>query len=273
MSLRKNHGAFLEKFNKVTLVESFQEDANPEITFDVIDCVNPLLYWRDTRRLIFQHGSTYVYSTIYLRKYRRDQPIYYAVHQLIHSYLPRLSRLESALVLGCAGCSIPRFLALSAPKCKITGIEYSEKMIEIAKKYFVNDPTIFRNFQLLHADAFTYVHGASEKYQLTYVDLFLADKNHPQIFADDFLRDLDSITAKESITIINLLNLSKDDAVKYLLRLAEMFPAVYLFNEHFHYYCVLIKTENPAALRRFETRAAKSVRLDERFVSPTPRPK
>jgi len=271
MSLRKNIGVVLRKLNKVTLLESFQEDADPEITFDVIDCVNPLLHWRDTRKLIFQHGSTYVYSTIYLRKYRRDQPIYYAVHQLIHSYLPRLSRLESALVLGCAGCSIPRFLALSAPKCKITGIEYSEKMIEIAKKYFVNDPAIFRNFQLLHADAFTYVHDVSAKYQLTYVDLFLADKNHPQIFTDGFLRDLDSITAKESVTIINLLNLSKADAARYLLRLTETFPAVYLYNDRFHYYGVLIKTENPATLKRFEARAAKSVRLEERFISPAPR--
>lgn len=272
MKLRKMLGAFFRKFNQETLVESFQEEANPEITFDVIDYTNPLLHWRDTRRLVFQHGSTYAYSTIYLHKYRRDQPIYYAVHQLTHAYLPRLSLLESALVLGCAGCSIPRFLALSAPNCKITGIEYSEKMIEIAQKYFVDDPSIFRNFQLLHADAFTYVHSTSERYQLVYVDLFLADKNHPQIFADDFLRDLDSITSKESITIINLLSLSKGDATKYLLRFAAVFPAVYLFNERFHYYGVLIKTEDPASLKRFESRAVKTVRMEERFLSPTPYP-
>ena len=179
MRLRKMVGAFLRKFEKKTLVESFRDEANSEITFDVVDVTNLFLRWRDTRRLVFQHGSTYAYSSIYLHKYRHDQPIYYAVHQLTHSYLPRLSRLKSALVLGCAGCSIPRFLALSAPKCKITGIEYSEKMIEIARKYFVNDPTIFHNFQLIHADAFSYIHGLSEKYHLLYVDLFLADKKSP----------------------------------------------------------------------------------------------
>lgn len=268
MRLRKMLGAFLRKFEKKTLVESFHDEMNPEIMFDVIDETNPLLPWRDIRRIIFQNGSSYVYSTIYLHKYRHDQPIYYAVHQLTHSYLPKLSRLESALVLGCAGCSIPRFLALSAPKCKITGIEYSEKMIEIARKYFVNDPTIFRNFQLLHADAFSYIHGLSEKYHLLYVDLFLADKNHPQIFADDFLRDLDSVTAEESITIINLLNLSKSDATRYILRFVELFPAAYVFNERFHYYGVLIKTANPATLKRFEARAVKNLRMEERFISP-----
>ena len=35
----------------------------PEIIFDVIDYTNPLLHWRDTRRLVFQHGSTYAYSS------------------------------------------------------------------------------------------------------------------------------------------------------------------------------------------------------------------
>ena len=70
-----------------------------------------------------------------------------------------------------------------------------------------------------------------------------------------------------------LVNLSKDDATKYLLRFVEMFPAAYVFNERFHYYGVLIKTAKPSLLRHFEKKSVKSLRMEERFVSPTLNPR
>ncbi|MBR6477889.1 MAG: hypothetical protein IKS85_05515 [Lachnospiraceae bacterium] len=254
------------KHAKVTLVEEFHDEIDPSITFSVVDRTSLVLHQFDTRRLEFQNGSTYAYSTIYLDKSRRIQPIYESVQYLADAFFPSFDGLERALVLGCAGCSIPRFLALSSANCQITGIEYSEKMVEIARKHFINDP-LFENFDLRHEDAFTFVKKTKEKYNYLYVDLFTSEKNHPRMLSDDFLRDIDLISAKESIAIFNLLSLNREESNKFALRHLHHFTAAYLFDETFHYYVAFVNTADPAKRKAFEERASKSVRILERYVS------
>lgn len=253
------------KHEKAILVEEFHDDNDPNVTFCVVDRIAPVLHKYDTRRLEFQRGANYAYSTIYLDKNMRIQPIYESVQYMADAFFPDFHGLEKALVLGCAGCSIPRFLALSSPSCKITGIEYSSKMVEIAKKHFIDDP-LFENFDLRLEDAFTFVKHTSEKYNYVYVDLFMAEKNHPRMLSDDFLRDIDSISAKESIVIFNLLNLSREESVRFAMRRLPHFRAAYVFDETFHYYVAFVNTENPKRLKAFEERANKQVRILERFV-------
>ena len=254
-----------QKFARTTLVETFQDHLDNSITFRVVDRKMPLLSLYDTRRMEFcSNDLNYLYSMIYLNKKKRIQPIYESVQYMAECFFPKLSGLDGALILGCAGCSIPRFFALSSPKCKITGIEFSETMVEIAKKHFVNDAA-FENFSLIQGDAFSYVQNVSEMYNFVYVDLFLAEKNHPKTLSSDFLNNLNTVTAKESIVIFNLLNLSKDDCIKFALRFLNLFGASYVFDEQYHYYVAFVKTENPKGLRAFESRAAKYVRIDERY--------
>ena len=255
------------KLQKATLVESFQDDLDSSVTFEVVDRKTPFLPLFDVRRLEFQRGSSYSYSAIYLNKHLRLQPIYFAVQRLTESFFPKLSSLGSALVLGCAGCSIPRFLALSSKDCKITGVEYSETMIKIAKKYFIDDP-IYHNFLLLHDDAFSYVHKTTEQFQLIYVDLFLADNNCPQITSMDFVNAISSLMTGDSIAIFNSLCLSKEDCMKFASRYASSFTATYVFDHQFHYYVVFAKTSSLSTLKAFEKRAMNFVRLDERFIAP-----
>lgn len=259
--LIEHHG----KHAKATLVEEFHDENDPDITFRIVDRVGQILHQYDTRRLEFQSGSTYAYSTIYLDKSRRIQPIYESVQYMADAFFPGFDGLERALVLGCAGCSIPRFLALSKADCMVTGVEYSEKMVEIARKYFIHDLTA-GNFELRQDDAFTFVKKTTEKYNYIYVDLFMAEKNHPRMLSDDFLRDIDLITAKESIAIFNLLSLSKEDSNKFALRHLHHFTAAYVFDETFHYYVAFVNTADPAKLKAFEERAYKSVRIIERYV-------
>ena len=254
------------KHAKTILVEEFHDDNDGEIAFRVVDRVAPVLHQFDTRRLEFQSGSTYAYSTIYLDKNRHMQPIYESVQFMADAFFPNLTGLDRALVLGCAGCSIPRFLALSKPDCQITGIEYSEKMVEIARKYFINDPA-FDHFELRQEDAFSFVKKTAEKYNYLYVDLFMAEKNHPRMLSDDFLKDIDYVAAKESISIFNLLSLSREESNKFAMRHLHRFTASYVFDETFHYYVAFVNTENPAKLRAFEERANKKVRVLERYVS------
>lgn len=254
-----------KKHEKAILVEEFHDDNDPDVTFCVVDRVAPVLHQYDTRRLEFQTGATYAYSTIYLDKSRRIQPIYESVQYMADAFFPNFDGLEKALVLGCAGCSIPRFLALSSETCRITGIEYSEKMVEIARKYFWGNPP-FENFDLRQEDAFTFVKHTSEKYNFLYVDLFMAEKNHPRMLSDDFLRDIDIITAKESIAIFNLLSLSKEESIRFAMRQLTHFRAAYVFDETFHYYVAFVNTEDQKKLRDFDERANKQVRIVERYV-------
>lgn len=255
------------KAQKASLVESFQDDLDPSVTFEVVDRKTPFLPLFDVRRLEFQRGSSYSYSAIYLNKHIRLQPIYFAVQRLTESFFPKLSSLESALVLGCAGCSIPRFLALSSKKCKITGVEYSETMIKIAKKYFIDDP-LYQNFLLLHDDAFSFVHKATDSFQLIYVDLFLAENNCPQIMSMEFVNAIGSLMTEESIVIFNSLCLSKEECVKFASRYVSSFTATYVFDHQFHYYVVFVKASSASNLKAFEKRAMNFVRLDERFIAP-----
>ena len=182
-------------------------------------------------------------------------------------FFPKLSALESALVLGCAGCSIPRFLALSSKDCKITGVEYSETMIKIAKKYFINDP-IYKNFLLLQDDAFSYVYKASDQFQLIYVDLFVAENNCPQITSTEFVNAIGSLMTEESIAIFNALCLGKEECMKFASRYASFFSAAYVFDHQFHYYVVFVKASSASKLKSFEKRAMSFIRLDERFIAP-----
>ena len=94
----------------------------------------------------------------------------------------------------------------------------------------------------------------------------MAEKNHPRMLSDDFLRDIDSISAKESIVIFNLLNLSREESVRFAMRRLPHFRAAYVFDETFHYYVAFVNTENPKRLKAFEERAHKQVRILERFV-------
>ena len=255
-----------KKHEKAILVEEFHEDNDQGVTFCVVDRVAPILHKYDTRRLEFQSGANYAYSTIYLDKNMRIQPIYESFQFMADAFFPDDNGLTRALVLGCAGCSIPRFLALSHQNCKITGVEYSEKMVEIARKHFIDDP-LFDNFDLRLEDAFSFVKRTSEKYNFVYVDLFMAEKNHPHALSDDFLRDIDLITSKESIVIFNLLNLSREECVRFAMRQLSHFRAGYVFDETFHYYVAFVNTEDPKKLKAFEERANKRVRILERFVS------
>ncbi len=248
-----------------TLVEEFQDPVCAEVVYRVVDRKLPILRSLDTRRLEFTSGTKYAYSTIYLDKHRADQPIYLIVQDLTNSFFRRKSRMRSALVLGCAGCSIPRFLVMTYKRVQVTGVEYSEKMIEIAQKYFLNKP-MEKRFTLLHDDAFAFVHKTTDQYDFIHVDVFVAEKNHPQTFTDDFMKALSNIMSENSIAILNCLNLTKNDCNNFALRFWDEFTAAYVVDERFHYYVVFVKASDPATLKGFETRVAKYARIDERYV-------
>ena len=267
MSLKKWLRKSVHKFQKITKLETFQDEADEALHFLITDRKNPLLPWRDVRMITFERENhSYVYSTVYLNKLRKIQPIYVPVQIAFDSFSKACGEMSSALILGCAGCSIPRYFALRHKNAKVTGIEYSERMIQIARKYFIADP-FFQNFDLLCADAFSYVHQDGNTYQAIYVDVFLAEQPHPQVYSEEFLADLYRITAGESISILNLLNISQEKAGEFIRTLPKPFPAAYVYGKNGRLFIALIKTKDPSSLACFEKRLTKKLEIYDKYFS------
>lgn len=129
-----------------------------------------------------------------------------------------------ALVLGCAGCALPRFLFEEYESCAIRGVELSDKMIEIAKKYFLHG--IDDRFQLIHGDAFDDVSSyQGVRYDLIIVDLFHGKEISMRIFTEDFLSNLKRICSDNGLVIFNLSTfLSEEELDQYKTTLRNFFP-------------------------------------------------
>lgn len=164
---------------------------------------------------------------------RRFSSVIYLNSKKGHPYLPPVQAMikawaswheyHHALVLGCAGCAIPRFLFDEYESCAITGVEHSDKMIEIARKFFLHG--IDDRFQLVHGDAFDYVSSyQGVGYDLIIVDLFHGKELAMRIFTDDFLGNLKRICSDNGLVIFNLSSdLSQEELDHYKTPLKNNF--------------------------------------------------
>ena len=267
MSVKKLLKKAINKFQKITKLETFQDEEDESLSFQIIEKKNPLLPWRNCRMITFvRDNRPYVYSSVFLSKLRKLQPICPYAQTAFDSFSKKRGHVESALVLGCAGCSIPRYFALRHKNAKITGIEYSGLMIQIAQKYFISDP-LFHNFDLIRDDAFAYVRKEDKSYQAIFVDVFVAEQIHPQVFSEEFLTDLFRISAEESITVFNFLNVSMEKTSKFIRTLPKPFPAAYAYGKNGRIFVALIKTKDPSTLVSFEKRLTKKLEIYDKYFS------
>ncbi|MBR4731883.1 MAG: hypothetical protein IK081_03850 [Lachnospiraceae bacterium] len=267
MSVKKLLKKAINKFQKITKLETFQDEEDESLSFQIIEKKNPLLPWRNCRMITFvRDNRPYVYSSVFLSKLRKLQPICPYAQTAFDDFLKGRDNVERTLVLGCAGCSIPRYFALRFKNAKITGIEYSELMIQIAQKYFIADP-LFHNFDLIRDDAFAYVRKEDKAYQAIFVDVFVADQIHPQVFTEEFLTDLFRISAEESITVFNFLNVSMEKTAEFIRTLPKPFPAAYAYGKNGRIFVALIKTKDPSTLASFEKRLTKKLEIYDKYFS------
>lgn len=189
------------------------------------------------------------YSAIYLYSKRKQQPFLLLVQQIISTWSTIISP-KSFLVLGCAGCSIPRFLAHRFPHSIIIGIEKSKELIDIANRFFfVNQ---YDNFQLLNHDAFSWVEECAvnkkHSFQCVFIDLFNGDIVAAGVIKKDFLGNIYSILEDDSIAIFNV-----HTSMHYM--------ALVDYSDPFQYRCavsnknrnvvVLVKTYDADTIRKF----------------------
>ena len=249
------------------IVESFtDEETGAGVRFSVVDYVYPFCHKNDIRRIEFENEESYLYSSIYLSDKRDFQPMYPCAQRIIDCFFGRQS-IGKALVLGCAGCTFPRFLVNRYPQCRVTGVEYSARLINIAKKHFFNSE-MQKRFEIINDDAFMFVKEAEAgSYSLVFVDLFVAEKIHSSVLSPDFAADLCRICGENSVCIFNLFGLAGSSARRLAKAAAENFDAVYLIEDYRKYFLALIKTNDMGRLPAFEKRVKRFAEIDNKILA------
>ena len=198
---------------KAKVIETYKIDNE---IYKVIDYTSPMPFIKDRRNLSFKvDGAIHSHSAIYLNPKYHFQPIFNIPQRLIALW-SKENELKNALILGCAGCSAPRFVALEYPESKIIGVELSEDFISIAKKHFLLEQ-IEKQFTLIKGDAIEFVknYDKSEKQNVVYIDIFDKNKIIDAIFTEEFINGLYNCTDENAIIIINILGKDVNEALSF----------------------------------------------------------
>lgn len=151
------------------------------------------------------------YYTVIFTDPRRRGLAYLRLFQPAIDGFAAVAPLREALVMGCAGCAVPRYLVQDFG-CHVTGVEYSPVMIDVARRWFYID-TYGKQFDLVEADARRYVlEGRAPKGQdVVIVDLFQGETVNSKTFTRQFLAALEQIVSEEALVAYNIGFMTKAD--------------------------------------------------------------
>lgn len=224
---------------KAKVVETYE--IGNEI-YKVIDYTSPLPFIKDRRNLSFKaDDAIHSHSAIYLNPKYHFQPIFHIPQKLI-SVWGSMNKVENALVLGCAGCSVPRFISLHYPESKTIGVELSEDFISIAKKHFLIEQ-IEKQFTLIHGDAIEFVknYNSAEKQDVICIDIFDRNKVIEDIFTEEFIKGLYLCTDDNALIIINILGKGVDEAHSFFSNVSSSFSEKFIIKNNNVQFAILTK--------------------------------
>ncbi|WP_028510819.1 hypothetical protein [Ruminococcus sp. NK3A76] len=247
----------LSSIENKTIVDSFRdEETGAPVKFVVADYKHPFCKKDDIRRIEFQNGESFLYSSVYLSEKRIFQPMYPCAQRIADCFFKE-DPPDKALVLGAAGCTLPRFLIQRYDDCFVTGVEYSQQLIKIAKRHFITEKMKSR-FEIVNDDAFMFVKEAPDKdYDVVFVDLFVAEKIHSSIFSQSFTDDLYRICRNGSVVVFNLFGTDGLKAQRFAESIAAPFDKRYVFEDYRKFFLCLAKTGDVLLLSRFEKRMTR----------------
>lgn len=227
---------------KSRVIETYEIDKE---IYKVIDHTSPLPFIKDRRNLSFKaDGAIHSHSAIYLNPKYHFQPIFHIPQRLIALW-GNENKVKNTLMLGCAGCSVPRFVALHYPESTTIGVELSEDLIAIAKKHFLIDQ-IEKQFTLTKGDAIEFVknYDKPEKQNVIYIDIFDKDKIIDAIFTEEFINGLYNCTDENALIIINILGKDIDEALSFFNSLNLSFSESFVIKNDSAQFAVLTKADN-----------------------------
>ena len=234
------------------IVEGFTDDqTGAGVRFLVVDYKYPFARKNNIRRIEFQNGESFLYSSVYLSDKRDFQPLYPCAQRIVDCFFGRAG-MGSALVLGCAGCTVPRFLINRYSGCFVTGVEYSTALIGIAKKHFITE-RMKERFELVNDDAFMFVNEAqSGSFDLVFVDIFIAERIHSSIFSPGFIDDLYRITGEQAIVVFNLFGVGSAKAKRFAEGISAPFDKKYVIEDYRKLFLALVKCKDSSHIEHFE---------------------
>ena len=233
-------------YDKFTSYETLEEIVLNGVTYRVVDKKNSLFPSKAERALVFKKAEDkglFFHSKIYTNPKKVFQP-YGVAFQKIFDCWGKIFSLNNALILGCAGCSFPRFLALRFPQIKIIGVEYLKEFVALANKYFLIDD-IKCQFKLLEADAFAFVENneLTEKQDLIMVDVFDGNCCPDEVFSDAFIKALYGSMSDSSIVVFNFLKIKKEIISEFVENIKEPFDERYIVAKDEKNILLLIKSK------------------------------
>ncbi len=214
-------------------------------TYKVIDYTSPLPFIKNRRNLSFKvDDAIHSHSAIYLNSKHHFQPIFHIPQNLISIWSDN-NKIENALILGCAGCSVPRFISLHYPESKTIGVELSEDFIAIAKKHFLIEQ-IENQFTLIQGDAVEFVkkYNSTKKQNVIYIDIFDKNKIIDAIFTEEFINGLSLCTDENALVIINILGKDINQANLFFKSLNTSFTETFIIKNDAVQFVILTKNEN-----------------------------
>ena len=237
----------MKKSNVPHQIDILATFSNGSFVYRVSDHFYESISQDDTRDLEFKSDDMpcfYLCSSVYLDQSRMRQPIY-EIPQDLFDLWHKLGNINRALVLGCAGCTIPRFLILSFSECRVVGVDLSDEMIDIAHRYFFI-PEFDERFLLLHDNAFSFIakHSVNAKYDIIYTDLFDGPFVLEDVFSLDFMRDLFHHMSENALLLINLLDVNLEKAKIFARQSKSLTENVILLVYNSRIFLILVKATN-----------------------------
>ncbi len=210
----------------------------------VVDAVDQMSHKAYMRCIMDEQGG--VYSAINLTGERR-QPFLVAIQDVIDGW-GLSSNPSHAVVLGCAGCAIPRYLLSTFSSIMVEGVEISSQLVSIARKYFLEGLPLDR-FSLITSDAVAYCasQSISSRFDLIVSDLFDGHSVLGRIYSDDFLSRIRILMHDDkSLFVANLSGIGRD-SLKRIVRCCQgLFYCVHVVSDRKRIY--LIACSSPKAV-------------------------
>ena len=112
--------------------------------------------------------------------------------------------VKTCLMLGVGGGTTARLLIDKFPDIKITGVDNSQDIINLAREYMKLDEV---NMEVVIGDAFEYIEKVEQKFDLILVDLFAGYWFPLKILTPKFLHKCQELLEKDGFLYINTPNI------------------------------------------------------------------
>lgn len=140
----------------------------------------------NTEHVIYSHGRQY-------------KPFFVSFEQLKIEN----RKINSILILGLGLGSVPILLNECGVKCKTVCVELDKSVITLCEKY-LND-TIFRNLEIVCADAGDYVSDCKNNFDLIIIDIFIDNMIPKKFQTGSYLEQLNNLLSPGRMLMYNRL--------------------------------------------------------------------